>query len=192
MNGASLVRNAVVGGDRCAHALRTVLREALYILARCERRVREQQARGLCALTAAAVPADFDHVFHAVSSCVLCYPCRNNKKRAFIPVKGRKLVKLALRLTTRYCVPAYAASITAKLPSAPTVSEKSSGCNSGVIFGSALLAPGLHHTPARFAFGIRNVLSPSSSFVDEIVSYAHFPPFFVRCASLYIIIGKCP
>ena len=122
----------------------------------------------------------------------LCYPCRNNKKRASIPVKGRKLVKLALRLTTRYCVPAYAASITAKLPSAPTVSEKSSGCNSGVIFGSALLAPGLHHTPARFAFGIRNVLSPSSSFVDEIVSYAHFPPFFLRCASLYIIIGKCP
>ena len=92
MNGASLVRNAVVGGDRCAHALRTVLRKALHIFARRERRVREQQAGGLCALTAAAVPADLDHVLHAVSSCILLVLfAEKAKKRAFIPVKGRKL-----------------------------------------------------------------------------------------------------
>ena len=92
MNGASLVRNAVVGGDRCAHALRTVLRKALHIFARRERRVREQQAGGLCALTAAAVPADLDHVLHAVSSCILLVLFAGRaKKRAFIPVKGRKL-----------------------------------------------------------------------------------------------------
>ena len=94
MNGASLVRNAVVGGDRCAHALRTVLREALYILARCERRVREQQARGLCALTAAAVPADFDHVFHAVSSCIML-SVPEQQKTSLHPRKGTKARKIS-------------------------------------------------------------------------------------------------
>ena len=54
----------VVGGDGCAHALGTVLREALDVLARVERRVRQQQRSRLRALAAAPVPPDLDFISH--------------------------------------------------------------------------------------------------------------------------------
>ncbi|CAN4026963.1 Sigma-70 family RNA polymerase sigma factor, partial [Dysosmobacter welbionis] len=50
MDGAPLGADPVVGGDGRAHALGTVLREALDILARVERRVRQQQRRRFGAL----------------------------------------------------------------------------------------------------------------------------------------------
>ena len=62
------------------------------------------------------------------SCCFLLYPscvfCRKGKKTSLHPRKGTKARSSAIRLTTRYCVPTYAAFITAKLPSAPTVSRR--------------------------------------------------------------------
>ena len=64
MYGAAGVADAVVRSDRCAHALRTVLRKTLYIFARAECGICEQETGGFCALSAAAVPADLDNIFH--------------------------------------------------------------------------------------------------------------------------------
>ena len=59
------------------------------------------------------------------------------------------------RYTTYYCIPTYALPVTAGLPARPngylqrTPCLYLSACDSGVIFGIRLQAPGFHHTPDR-------------------------------------------
>ena len=63
---APLRADAVVRRNGRAHALRAVLREALDVFARVERRVRQQKRGRLRPLAPTAVPADFYDVFHAL------------------------------------------------------------------------------------------------------------------------------
>ncbi len=130
------------------------------------------------------------------SCCFLLYPscafCRKGKKTSLHPRKGTKARKLALRLTTRYCVPAYAASITAKLPSAPTVSRREGfGLQLRSDIRSRPTCTGFHHTrlASRSVIGtycLHHHLSWMKLCAER--GFRHFSP---SCVPLSPIIGKC-
>ena len=64
MNRAAGITDAVICRNRRTHTFRTIFRKTLYILAGAEGCISQQEASCLGTLTTAAMPADFNDIFH--------------------------------------------------------------------------------------------------------------------------------
>lgn len=138
MDRAAITADPVISCDGRPHALRTVFRKPLNMLAGTECHIRKEQTRRLRTLPRPGRANEFSMMSFIFFTHILAYPVAQTSKSS--SCKGRKLE--SYRCTTCYCIPTYAFPITGEIRQSLL---QISACDSGVIFEFFLLVSGSHH-----------------------------------------------